>query len=218
MASPTQWTWFWVNSGSWWWTGRPGVLLSMGSQRVRHDWVTELNWTEVSARLPHGDDWGLCWSCVTTQRVRELFAQSCPALCDPMDSSPLGSSVHGILQARILEWVAMPFSREFSQHRDQTPGFPHYRQVLTTKPPTAPITTQFLPSFASAFSFPQVVVIKQNFILISISESASWGTHFTTISLGFSGLVFIPSHFQLHEDKNHICFYQLCIFSIKLRS
>ena len=45
MASPTQWTWVWVNSRSWWWTGRPGVLQSMGSQRVGHDWVTELNWT-----------------------------------------------------------------------------------------------------------------------------------------------------------------------------
>ena len=44
MASLTQWTWVWVDSGSWWWTGRPGVLLFMGSQRVRHDWVTELNW------------------------------------------------------------------------------------------------------------------------------------------------------------------------------
>ena len=45
MASPTQWTWVWVNSRSWWWTGRPGVLWFMGSQRVRHDWVTELNWS-----------------------------------------------------------------------------------------------------------------------------------------------------------------------------
>ena len=45
MASPTQWTWVWVNSGSWWWTGRPGVLQLMGSQRVGHDWATELNWT-----------------------------------------------------------------------------------------------------------------------------------------------------------------------------
>ena len=44
MASPTQWTWVWVNSGSWWWTGRPGMLQSMGSQRVGHDWATELNW------------------------------------------------------------------------------------------------------------------------------------------------------------------------------
>ena len=43
MASPTQWAWVWVNSGSWWWTGRPGMLHSMWSQRVGHDWVTELN-------------------------------------------------------------------------------------------------------------------------------------------------------------------------------
>ena len=44
MASLTQWTWVWVNSGSWGWTGRPGVLRFMGSQRVGHDWATELNW------------------------------------------------------------------------------------------------------------------------------------------------------------------------------
>ena len=48
MASPTQWTWVWVNSGSWWWTGRPGVLQFMGLQRVGHDWATELNWTELN--------------------------------------------------------------------------------------------------------------------------------------------------------------------------
>ena len=44
MASPTGWTWVWVNSGRWWWTGRPGMLRFMGLQRVGHDWVTELNW------------------------------------------------------------------------------------------------------------------------------------------------------------------------------
>ena len=44
MASPTQWTWVWVSSRSWWWTGRPGVLQSVGLQRIRHDWATELNW------------------------------------------------------------------------------------------------------------------------------------------------------------------------------
>ena len=47
MASPTRWKWVWVNSRSWWWTGKPGVLQFMGSQRVRHDWATELNWTEL---------------------------------------------------------------------------------------------------------------------------------------------------------------------------
>ena len=61
MASLTRWTWVWVNSGSWWWTGRPGVLRFMGSQRVGHDWATELNWTEscfyFSFLLPSCDLW-----------------------------------------------------------------------------------------------------------------------------------------------------------------
>ena len=47
MASPTQWTCVWVNSRSWCWTGWPGMLQFMGSQRVGHDWVTELNWTWI---------------------------------------------------------------------------------------------------------------------------------------------------------------------------
>ena len=51
MASPTQWIWVWVNSGSWWWTGRPGVLQFMGSQRVGNYWETELNWTELNWSL-----------------------------------------------------------------------------------------------------------------------------------------------------------------------
>ena len=46
MASLTRWTWVWVNSRSWWWTGRPGMLRFMESQRVGHDWVTELNWSD----------------------------------------------------------------------------------------------------------------------------------------------------------------------------
>ena len=49
MASPAQWTWVWVDSGSWWWTGKPGMLRFMGSQRVGHDWETELNWTEYGS-------------------------------------------------------------------------------------------------------------------------------------------------------------------------
>ena len=53
MASLTRWKWIWVNSGSWWWTGRPGVLRFMGSQRVGHDWATELNWTD--SLLDKGD-------------------------------------------------------------------------------------------------------------------------------------------------------------------
>ena len=54
MASPTRWTWVWVSSGSWWWIGKPDVLQSMGSQRVEHDWATELNWSEVIRSAMHG--------------------------------------------------------------------------------------------------------------------------------------------------------------------
>ena len=62
MASPTWWTWVWVNSGRWWWTGRPSVLQFMGSQRVGHDWATELNWTELNSfkytvEFPYGTFW-----------------------------------------------------------------------------------------------------------------------------------------------------------------
>ena len=48
MALPTQWTWVWVNSVSWWWTGRPDVLQFMRLQKVGHDWATKLNWTQHS--------------------------------------------------------------------------------------------------------------------------------------------------------------------------
>ena len=67
MASQTWWTWVWANSRSWWWTGRPAVLQSMGSQRVGHDWGTKLNW---------------------------YWAGS--ALCNPMNCNLPGSPVHGI--------------------------------------------------------------------------------------------------------------------------
>ena len=57
MASPTQWTWVWANSGSWWWTGRPGVLRFMRSQRVRYDWATELNWTYYNISIVGQGTW-----------------------------------------------------------------------------------------------------------------------------------------------------------------
>ena len=54
--------WVWMNSGSWWWTGRPGMPWFMGSQRVRHDWATELNWTELSheEKSTYANDISVC--------------------------------------------------------------------------------------------------------------------------------------------------------------
>ena len=71
MASPTWWTWVWVDSGSWWWTGRLGVLRFMGSQRVGHEWATELNWTELKGCsvwhcvCVHAQSLSCVWLCVT---------------------------------------------------------------------------------------------------------------------------------------------------------
>ena len=86
MASPTQMTWVWVNSGSWWMTGSPGMLQSVGLQRVGHDWATELNWTETdfslqlsnlnSYSLPLGTmkplRTGLLWNLVKKKKVHTL--------------------------------------------------------------------------------------------------------------------------------------------------
>ena len=52
MASLTQWTWVWASFGGWWWTGKPGVLQSMGSQRVRHNWATELKPVKLNLFSP----------------------------------------------------------------------------------------------------------------------------------------------------------------------
>ena len=70
MASPTQWTCVWVNSGSWWWIGRPGVLQFMGSQRVRHNWATELNWTEYKG-------WVLWLHCNYNDLIHTMLISSC---------------------------------------------------------------------------------------------------------------------------------------------
>ena len=82
MASPTRWTWVWVNSGSWWWTGRPGMLRFMGSQRVGHNWVTELNRNEFKVSwcktwiwpfsLLKGHTFSRCWT-VFNSRFKFLY-------------------------------------------------------------------------------------------------------------------------------------------------
>ena len=57
MASPTWWPWVWASSGIWWWTGKPGVLQSMGLQRTGHDWVIELNWEAKCNQYKHKKNW-----------------------------------------------------------------------------------------------------------------------------------------------------------------
>ena len=83
MASPTQWTWVWVNSGRWRWTGKPGMLQSIGLQRVRHNWVTELNWS--------------------SKTIVKATCLTHPQLWAKLLSAPLGSSVKW--KKSLLRWV-----------------------------------------------------------------------------------------------------------------
>ena len=79
MASPTRWTWVWVTSGTWWWTGRPGVLRVMGSQWVGHDWATELNWTETRVGMPTGFVlvlWMECLCPITPAPHTDLYVEA----------------------------------------------------------------------------------------------------------------------------------------------
>ena len=104
------------------WTEEPGRLQSMGSQRVRHDWATSLHFKRYIEASNLFQLTSMCSIifCTSISLSVENFSSSteCPTLCDPMDCSSPGSSVHGILQACILEWVAIPFSRGSSQPRD----------------------------------------------------------------------------------------------------
>ena len=84
MASPTQWTWVWVNSGSWWWTGRPGMLWFMGSQRVRQDWATELNWF-------------FCHLCICTHTYTQTYPHSANSVSLGNSHNLLSASLHASL-------------------------------------------------------------------------------------------------------------------------
>ena len=78
--------------------------------------------------FPNPLPWGIFVETSSHEKVKVLITQSYPILCNPMDCSPPGSSVHGILQARILEWVAIPFCKRLSWPRD--PGLLLFRQIL----------------------------------------------------------------------------------------
>ena len=111
MASPTRWPWVWASSGSWWWTGRPGMLQPVGSQTVGQEWATELNWgmtpTATMWRMfwkkYQIGCWDIChWRVIQSRNKRcrrgvvlYLVTQLCLIRCDPMDCSPASFSVHG---------------------------------------------------------------------------------------------------------------------------
>ena len=74
MTSQTRWTWIWVSSRNWWWTGKPGMLWSMGSQRVRHDWT---DWHNINNGFPWWLKWQrICLQCRDLDSIPELGRRS----------------------------------------------------------------------------------------------------------------------------------------------
>ena len=96
----TQWTWVWVNSGSWWWMGRHGVLQFMGSQRVRLDWATELNWTELKLFWLH---WSKSPSSMPVLNGRAALAQPRLQDLEPHTARGAGGEASGTVQSNCLE-------------------------------------------------------------------------------------------------------------------
>ena len=90
MISPTWWTWIWARFGNWWWTGKPGLLQSTGSQRVRHHWATELNW-KVSLFL-------LLILLTTGERNGSSLQYSC--LENPLERGAWWVTVHGVAKSQ----------------------------------------------------------------------------------------------------------------------
>ena len=86
-------------------------------------------WHAAIHRVARSQTWLSDWTELNCTIESEV-AQSCLTLCKPMDCSPPGSSIHGILQARMLEWVAISFSRGIFPTQGSNPGLPHYRQML----------------------------------------------------------------------------------------
>ena len=117
MASPTQWTWVWVNSGSWWWTGRPGVLRFMRSQRVRYDWETELtDWLNLQNNLGMPSVLYLCYSFFPLILIKQSLSlffstvlQSFPRLALPFSIWVCGSPNYTVVE--IILNVCMWLSR-----------------------------------------------------------------------------------------------------------
>ena len=106
--------------------------------------------------------------CILKMKAKVLVAQSCPTFCDPMDCNLPGSSVHGVSQARILEWVAISFSRGSSWLRDQTQVSCIAADSLTSEPPGKPhMYTTHKHVYSNYFPFPPEL------LLSSFSQSSN---------------------------------------------
>ena len=129
MASPTQWTWVWVSCGSWWWTGKPSMLQSTGLQRVRHDWATELNWTELILQVSLAE---------LLFELQSLHTQVVTLIKDP----PINT---GDMSLRFNPWVGkVPWRRAGKTHYVLTTGCEFFPFLWAIQ--MAQVVKNFLPA------------------------------------------------------------------------
>ena len=132
LASPTQWTWVWASSGSWWWTGKPGMLQSMVVQRVRHDWVTELNWTELANRTICCSKGPWILKCNRWGGGPSPRARACSNMGGVRDR-PLGGFITNTLSERKLRWLlnstSSPLKVNFCCKHGRLEVYSHTRYV-----------------------------------------------------------------------------------------
>ena len=114
------------------WTEETGRLQSMGSLKVGHDLANE------HEMFIYAEEQHKTWNPTTTKDRVHVSHSVVLTICDPTDCNPPGCSVHGILQARILEWVVIPFFRGSSWHNDQTQVFCIARRFFTVWATQAP--------------------------------------------------------------------------------
>ena len=128
-----------------------------------------------------------CFYTIILIRSKSIFAQPCPTLCDPMDYSPPGSLSMGILQARILEWAAMPSSRGSSPPKDWTQVSYIAADPLPSEPPEKPILIRKKPTGFSNTELPCQTLEKGlhelRFMALNIRRQESKLRHFREIFL-----------------------------------
>ena len=143
MVSPTQWTWVCINSGSWWWTGRPCMLWFMGSQRVRHDWVTELNCCQ-SLLLRSGVLWCDAQDPLSLQCTGVLLPSTGPQACG-LQSLVLTGFSDCSLQApewglsSCGTWAELTHARGIFLEQGSTLCCLPWQSVLNHSPPREPL-------------------------------------------------------------------------------
>ena len=199
MASPTWWTWVWVNSGSWWWTRRPGVLRFMGSQRVGHDWATELNWWLRRLRV--------CLRCgrlgfdpgVTRRSPGEGNGNPLQYSCleNPMDT------VHRVAKSRTrLSDFTFTFTVNPLQYGLKNPmyrgawqatahGVARVGHDLATKPPPPPSRWPLKKWFLQEPSFPSHFQWRKSLPLLSVSnigiiKATTWQMYYESYKINLT--------------------------------